>query len=161
MEEIKELKERVTRLERKYAKAGRSSSGRSSSSTISVLNVTPASSTARAEVQAAALEAPSSSPRYNGSSEDELMDSVRHLDRLYDVILHLLTQLFPVDYILSHSVTGQASNQSRAAKPMFDSTLYGIMVKKVVKTKFPQVQRTAITSKVHAVQKHFKNKPKK
>ncbi len=89
------------------------------------------------------------------------MDNMRHFDRLYDVILHLITQLCPIDYTLSHSVTGQASNQSRAAKPMFDSTLYGIMVKKVVKTKFPQVQRTAITSKVHDVQKHFKNKPKK
>ncbi|XP_046565270.1 uncharacterized protein LOC124273979 [Haliotis rubra] len=102
-------------------------------------------------------DSPSPSPSilYNGHTIDNLRDSVSVCDKLLQATKIVLFQLFDQSYILSHSVSGRASNAKTVAKPQFDSRLYGALVK-VLKDKFPSISDSDITAKIHVIQKMLK-----
>ncbi len=90
---------------------------------------------------------------YNGNSLSALHDMISHIDKLYDAVKTLLRNLFPDNYILSHSVSGKAANKAAVAKPPFDARLYNILIT-VIKSKFLNTTSKEITEKVHSVQKY-------
>ena len=98
-------------------------------------------------------------PMYNGHTLEALKDSVGHLDKEYECVKVLLCMLFSAEYILSHSVSGKASNSKTERKPPYDSRLYGAMVT-ALKSKFPNIKYKVITEKVHSVQKWISKQPK-
>lgn len=149
-EEVKKLRRRVQHLER-----GGSSLPKDASSA----QVGGASS---AQVGASALllkefhhESEGTCSESSSPTATELADLIRHVDKLYACTRILLLQLFPREYIVSHSVSGKPSNSKTQAKPIFDQRLYGRMIT-TLKEKFPSVQYSEITAKVHAVQKSLK-----
>ncbi len=99
-------------------------------------------------------------PTYNGHTEEQLKDSIRHLDKLYDCVHTLITMLFPTDYINSYSVSGQSGNTKLSPKPKFDARLFGVM-NMFLRQKFATCSKADITTKVQAVQKKYILKAKK
>lgn len=97
---------------------------------------------------------------YNGHTMDALIQSISYVDKLYDCIHTLLLMLFPVDYITSHSVSGQSGQKGVAPKAKFDERLYAAFLA-ALKSKFPGVTKVDITPKIHAVQKKYKTKASK
>ena len=83
---------------------------------------------------------------------------IGHADDLYPAVKILLLKLFPEAYIVSHSVSGKASNSKNHAKPPFDSRLYGVMLC-ILKEKFGSSSKE-VTEKVHSVQKFINKKVK-
>ena len=97
---------------------------------------------------------PAEEKTYNGFKIEALRDAIAHKDGLYESIHTLMTKLFSVEYILTHSVTGQKPNSAKAPKPKFDSRLYSAMVN-LIKEKMPCIRDTEITQKVQSVQKKY------
>ncbi|KAJ8307791.1 hypothetical protein KUTeg_014656 [Tegillarca granosa] len=64
---------------------------------------------------------------FNGNSIDNLKDAISHTDKLYEAVRILMFKLFPDHYIISHSVSGKASNSKTERKMSFDARLYGVM----------------------------------
>ena len=81
-----------------------------------------------------------------------------HIDELYPAVKQLMLMLFPEDYIVSHSISGKASNSQSRAKPPFDGRLFQVMIN-ILKEKF-DVTTKEITEKVHSVQKFIMKKKK-
>ena len=97
---------------------------------------------------------------YNGHTKTALQDAISHTDKAYQAVRILLGKLFSEDYILSHSVSGKASNWKHNAKPAFDQRIFSTMVG-IIKKKFTNVVTKEITEKVHSVQKVLIRKIKK
>ena len=89
-----------------------------------------------------------------GHTVDELKDTISHIDGLYECVHTLLLKLFDAEYIITHSDSGQRTNTSRAPKPKFDERLFGVFMT-VIKSKFREMKKTDITSKVQTVQKKY------
>ncbi|CAG2223590.1 unnamed protein product [Mytilus edulis] len=133
----KTLKERITILEGKFA--------------------TPeptAKHVAEKDAEVESLSQPTTSTDhlFNGKTYNQLEESVCHSDSLFACVHYLLLQLFTIDYILSHSVSGQASNSKCVAKPKFDARLYDTLVSIALK-KYQKATKCEVTKRVQAVQK--------
>ena len=89
---------------------------------------------------------------YNGHKRSALPECISHTDKVYDAVKILLLKLFSEEYILTHIVSGKASNSKLLAKPAFDMRLYSTMVL-LLKEKFEGLTSKVITEKVHSVQK--------
>ncbi|KAH3721382.1 hypothetical protein DPMN_064305 [Dreissena polymorpha] len=77
--------------------------------------------------------------KYNNHTMSDLEDSISHEDNMYSAVKILILNLFPERYIISHSVTGKASNSKLDAKPQFDRRLYNIFLS-VIKNKFGSIK---------------------
>lgn len=104
---------------------------------------------------AASSEQTDSQSVYKGYTENGLLDAISHIDSLYECVHHILLLLFPLEYIITHSVTGQKPNSTTPSKPKFDGRLYGLFLR-VIKNKFNKIKDTEITSKVQTVQKKYR-----
>ena len=81
-----------------------------------------------------------------------------HIDELYPAVKQFMLMSFPEDYIVSHSISGKASNSQSRAQPPFDGRLFQVMIN-ILKEKF-DVRTKEITEKVHSVQKFIMKKKK-
>lgn len=170
MKEFLSLKEDVRRLKRKIASI-QPISQESASTPAKQLSLSPPDSSSTPtcakhqssqEISQSLGASPmppassNSSDLYNNCTRSELQDSIGHMDKLYPAVKILLLKLFPESYIVSHSVSGKASNSKCSAKPAFDARLYGIMIT-TLKEKFGSSTKE-ITEKVHSVQKYLQRK---